>query len=123
MLSLIHIYKNDYDTKLRALTRFLADGNKAKVTLRYRGREMAHQEFGTDLLNKEMCIRDRSKPRRKLTGIVFKQHADEAFQAADDCAVEHHRSGSAVAFGHIFGTEASRHLEVDLDRTALPPAA
>ena len=31
---------------------FLADGNKAKVTLRYRGREMAHQEFGTDLLNK-----------------------------------------------------------------------
>ena len=44
--------KNDYDTKLRALARFLADGNKAKVTLRYRGREMAHQEFGTDLLNK-----------------------------------------------------------------------
>ena len=44
--------KNDYDTKLRALTRFLADGNKAKDTLRYRGREMAHQEFGTDLLNK-----------------------------------------------------------------------
>lgn len=44
--------KNDYDTKLRALTRFLSDGNKAKVTLRYRGREMAHQEFGTDLLNK-----------------------------------------------------------------------
>lgn len=44
--------KNDYDTKLRALTGFLADGNKAKVTLRYRGREMAHQEFGTDLLNK-----------------------------------------------------------------------
>lgn len=44
--------KNDYDTKLRALTRFLADGNKANVTLRYRGREMAHQEFGTDLLNK-----------------------------------------------------------------------
>lgn len=44
--------KNDYDTKLRALTRFLADGYKAKVTLRYRGREMAHQEFGTDLLNK-----------------------------------------------------------------------
>ena len=32
--------------------KFLADGNKAKVTLRYRGREMAHQEFGTDLLNK-----------------------------------------------------------------------
>ena len=38
--------KNDYDTKLRALTRFLADGNKAKVTLRYRGREMAHPQIG-----------------------------------------------------------------------------
>jgi translation initiation factor IF-3 len=47
--------KNDYDTKLRALTRFLADGNKAKVTLRYRGREMAHQEFGTDLLKEDLA--------------------------------------------------------------------
>ena len=44
--------KNDYDTKIRALTRFITDGNKAKVTLRYRGREMAHQEFGTDLLHR-----------------------------------------------------------------------
>lgn len=44
--------KNDYDTKIRALTRFITDGNKAKVTLRYRGREIAHQEFGTDLLNR-----------------------------------------------------------------------
>ena len=44
--------ENDYQTKLRALTRFISEGNKAKVTLRYRGREMAHQEFGTDLLNR-----------------------------------------------------------------------
>ncbi len=44
--------ENDYQTKLRALIRFITDGNKAKVTLRYRGREMAHQEFGTDLLNR-----------------------------------------------------------------------
>ncbi len=44
--------ENDYQTKLRALQRFIAEGNKAKVTLRYRGREMAHQEFGTDLLNR-----------------------------------------------------------------------
>ena len=42
--------ENDYQTKLRALTRFITDGNKAKVTLRYRGRAMAHQEFGNDLL-------------------------------------------------------------------------
>ena len=38
--------ENDYQTKLRALRRFLADGDKAKVTLRYRGREMAHQDLG-----------------------------------------------------------------------------
>ncbi|MBQ8829090.1 MAG: translation initiation factor IF-3 [Burkholderiaceae bacterium] len=44
--------ENDYQTKLRALTRFITDGNKAKVTLRYRGREMAHQEFGNDLLTR-----------------------------------------------------------------------
>ncbi len=44
--------ENDYKTKLRALQRFIGDGNKAKVTLRYRGREMAHQEFGNNLLNR-----------------------------------------------------------------------
>lgn len=44
--------ENDYQTKLRALQRFIGDGNKAKVTLRYRGREMAHQEFGNNLLNR-----------------------------------------------------------------------
>lgn len=65
----------------------------------------------------------RSEPRRKLTGIVFEQHADEGVQAADNRAVKHDRSGSAVAFGHIFGTETRRHLEVNLDRTALPAAA
>ena len=44
--------ENDYQTKLRALTRFLAEGNKAKVTLRYRGREMAHQDLGQDVLTR-----------------------------------------------------------------------
>jgi translation initiation factor IF-3 len=44
--------ENDYQVKLRNLTRFLEEGNKAKVTLRYRGREMAHQSLGLDLLNR-----------------------------------------------------------------------
>lgn len=43
---------NDYQVKLRNLTRFLEDGDKAKVTLRFRGREMAHQSLGMDLLNR-----------------------------------------------------------------------
>ena len=44
--------ENDYQVKLRNLIRFLGEGDKAKVTLRFRGREMAHQEFGLDLLKR-----------------------------------------------------------------------
>jgi translation initiation factor IF-3 len=42
--------EGDYQIKLRNLIRFLEDGDKTKVTLRFRGREMAHQEFGVRLL-------------------------------------------------------------------------
>jgi translation initiation factor IF-3 len=42
----------DYNVKLRNLVRFLSEGDKVKVTLRYRGREMAHQELGRDLLKR-----------------------------------------------------------------------
>ncbi len=42
----------DYQVKLRNLIRFLKGGDKAKVTLRFRGREMAHQELGRDLLKR-----------------------------------------------------------------------
>ena len=42
----------DYQVKLRNLKRFLSDGDKAKVTMRFRGREMAHQELGRDLLKR-----------------------------------------------------------------------
>ncbi len=41
---------HDYQVKLRAMQRFFEDGDKVKVTLRFRGREMAHQELGMDLL-------------------------------------------------------------------------
>ena len=44
--------ENDYQVKLRSLVRFLGEGDKAKVTLRFRGREMAHQEFGLELLKR-----------------------------------------------------------------------
>ena len=42
--------ENDFQTKLRSLVRFLTDGDKAKVTLRFRGREMAHTNIGEQLL-------------------------------------------------------------------------
>ncbi len=44
--------EGDYQIKLRNLTRFLQEGDKTKVTLRFRGREMAHQEFGIRLLER-----------------------------------------------------------------------
>ncbi|CAM3697226.1 translation initiation factor IF-3 [Parendozoicomonas haliclonae] len=44
--------EGDYQVKLRNLVRFLEEGNKAKISLRYRGREMAHQELGMQLLNR-----------------------------------------------------------------------
>ncbi|MGK2889318.1 MAG: translation initiation factor IF-3 [Candidatus Malihini olakiniferum] len=42
----------DYQVKLRNLVRFLEDGDKAKITLRFRGREMAHQQIGIEMLNR-----------------------------------------------------------------------
>src|ERR1700758_1454949 len=41
---------HDYDVKIRSMIRFFEEGDKVKVTLRFRGREMAHQELGTKLL-------------------------------------------------------------------------
>lgn len=42
----------DYNIKMRNIRRFLDDGNKVKVTLRFRGREITHKELGMDLLNR-----------------------------------------------------------------------
>ena len=44
--------EGDYQIKLRNLVKFLTSGDKAKVTLRFRGREMAHQELGVKLLQR-----------------------------------------------------------------------
>ena len=44
--------QGDYDIKLRSLVRFLENGDKAKVTLRFRGREMAHQELGMAMMKR-----------------------------------------------------------------------
>ena len=42
----------DYDTKMRAAMRFIEEGDKVKVTVRYRGREMAHQDIGMQLMDR-----------------------------------------------------------------------
>jgi translation initiation factor IF-3 len=43
---------HDYDVKMRSVMKFLEEGDKVKVTLRFRGREMAHQDLGLELLNR-----------------------------------------------------------------------
>ena len=43
---------HDYDVKMRSVLKFLGEGDKVKVTLRFRGREMAHQQLGMELLNR-----------------------------------------------------------------------
>ena len=54
--------ENDYQVKLQNLIKFLSNGDKVKVTLRFRGREMAHQEYGSMMLDRiqedldEYCI-------------------------------------------------------------------
>ena len=46
------INKHDYDVKIKALSKFIKDGNKVKISMRFRGREMEHQNIGINLLNK-----------------------------------------------------------------------
>ena len=58
---------HDYDTKMKAARRFLDEGDKVKMTLRFRGREMAHQELGLQLLFRvrdDLSARRRSSPSR-----------------------------------------------------------
>ena len=47
-----NIDDHDYDVKMRNVVKFLEEGDKVKMTLRFRGREMAHQELGMNLLNR-----------------------------------------------------------------------
>lgn len=58
-----NIDENDYQTKLRAMKSFIEEGDKVKVTLRFRGREMAHQEIGVRVLER---IRSEMDPLTKV---------------------------------------------------------
>ena len=58
-----NIDTHDYDVKMRAIRRFFEEGDKVKVTLRFRGREMAHQELGAKLLDR---VRDETTELAKV---------------------------------------------------------
>ena len=57
------IETHDYDVKMRAIDKFLTQGDKVKVTMRFRGREMTHQELGLDILTR---VRDQFAERVKI---------------------------------------------------------
>lgn len=58
-----NIDDHDYETKMKAVRRFFEDGDKVKLTLRFRGREMAHQDLGMQLLNR---VRDETAEIAKV---------------------------------------------------------
>ena len=58
-----NIDENDYQVKMRAMKSFIGEGDKVKVTLRFRGREMAHQEIGVRVLER---IRSEMDPLSKV---------------------------------------------------------
>ena len=58
-----NIDTHDFDTKMKAVTKFLGEGDRVKVTMRFRGREMAHQELGMELLLK---VRDMMETGAKV---------------------------------------------------------
>jgi len=58
-----NIDTHDYDVRMRNVNKFIDNGDKVKVTLRFRGREMAHQNLGMDLLNR---VRDDMEETAKV---------------------------------------------------------
>lgn len=58
--------EHDYQVKLKSIMRFLSDGNKVKVTMRFRGREITHQDLGMDIMNRVISdVGDAGKPENK----------------------------------------------------------
>ena len=71
-----NIDTHDYETKMKAMQRFLDEGDRVKVTMRFRGREMAHQELGMQLLLKvkeqtEAIAKVESQPRSEGRQMVM----------------------------------------------------
>ncbi len=65
------IDKHDYDTKMKKVDQFIENGDKVKLTIRFRGREMAHQELGMGVMNKvveDMKERVKVEARPKMEG-------------------------------------------------------
>jgi len=68
------IDKHDFDFKTNHVREFLAEGNKVRITIMFRGREMAHQEFGREIIQRvveatsDLCVGDHDTNHIKLEG-------------------------------------------------------
>ena len=65
---------HDYEVKMRSMKRFFEEGDKVKITLRFRGREMAHQELGYKLLNRVKD--DTAQDRQDRVGAALRRPPD-----------------------------------------------
>lgn len=96
--------EGDYNIKLRNLINFLDDGDKVKITLRFRGREMAHQEFGVRLLERarndlEPYAVVEQFPRmegRQMVMVLSPKKKDEKTGKSKDTKSKEAESSSAV---------------------------
>ncbi len=71
-----NIDENDYQVKLRSMKSFIEEGDKVKVTLRFRGREMAHQDIGVKVLERirsdlEVATKVEQMPRMEMRQMVM----------------------------------------------------
>ena len=69
---------HDYTTKMKHVQRFLGEGNKVKLTIMFRGREMAHPELGLKILQQDRRGRRRDRDRRVVAPPGRSQHDDGA---------------------------------------------
>lgn len=113
--------EGDYQIKLRNLIRFLTEGDKAKVTLRFRGREMAHQEIGVRLLERVRSDLDpygvvEQYPKmegRQLVMVLSPKKSKGAQPAAKGKAGA---SGASKAATRPGGTQRESGLEVGIEK-------
>jgi translation initiation factor IF-3 len=112
--------EGDYKIKLRNLTRFLQEGDKAKVTLRYRGREMAHQELGVRLIERvrgDLAQYSTVEQYPKMEGrqlimvLAPKKGGKPPAKAAGKAAVQKKAAGPAKAGAAKAAAEAAAEVE------------
>lgn len=119
------IGRGDFDTKTRRLESFIRDGHKVKVTLQFRGREMAHPELGTKILDQVLAqvggivkIETQARLEGRNMSMVLspdRKAIDAAAKAASEEEVDNHAEDEDQQ-------DRSEAVPQDRDRKVAPPA-